>query len=724
MLLVAVAGIAVGTFGPIYLHGADQSVLQSTLQAAPSGNVGLTLLPLNGAGATGRFGAAAGALPRPAGGPPWFGAPIVTTELEVSSVSRARDSSGQDYTSDLVARTGDCRHLTFSAGGCPLQAKTVALSTRSAAQLGLRLGDAITLAVSGSRRPVELTITGLFRAGNPLASFWWGENFFGFGLSGSATRPLLDDFFATAQTVSAVSPPGRASTVEQLPLRIGALSVNDVTDFTQALHRFEARAPAAYGLQASSEVSGSLDQSASDEHVVGTIVAVVVGELVLLSLMVLYFVAARVAEARKSDVRVADLRGYSRSETAWVALAEPLAVLAVALPLGIVSAWLAARLLAPHVFAPGLTPGLTLLALGAAVVTLAAGALATTIGARGLIGRRNVSGPDRNRPGGGRIVALAIDAVAVAIAIIAVVEIALAGVSSGSRTDPLAALAPALLALGCGVLGARLLPLGARAGIAPTRNSRWVGTSMAARRVARRPEVSRHVVVLALAVGLVSFTVAGWAVAGRNRLTRSEFEVGAFKVLTVRTRTGVDFLHAVQRVDPGGRSAMAVVIENASQGDTLAVDASRLAAVASWPAGLTRQSTQAIGRALNPVTAPPVVLTGSALLSPAGAAGRRLRRCLSDADDDRPRRAEAGSAHLPVLDGRRLPVVLPPGRSGPHLDAREQLAGAERDGPARSLCAGAEGTGRYVDPRVRRRAHAGALAERLRGADRRDGHGT
>jgi hypothetical protein len=136
---------------------------------------------------------------------------------------------------------------------------------------------------------------------------------------------------------------------------------------------------------------------------------------------------------------------------------------------------------------------------------------------------------------------------------------------------------------------------------------------MAARRVARRPEVSRHVVVLALAVGLVSFTVAGWAVAGRNRLTRSEFEVGAFKVLTVRTRTGVDFLHAVQRVDPGGRSAMAVVIENASQGDTLAVDASRLAAVASWPAGLTRQSTQAIGRALNPVTAPPVVLTGSAL---------------------------------------------------------------------------------------------------------------
>jgi hypothetical protein len=76
--------------------------------------------------------------------------------------------------------------------------------------------------------------------------------------------------------------------------------------------------------------------------------------------------------------------------------------------------------------------------------------------------------------------------VAVAIAGVAFVEVAAAGVSNGSHTDPLAAFAPGLLAFGVGVLAARLLPLTCRWAIALTRHSRRVATALAVRRLGRR----------------------------------------------------------------------------------------------------------------------------------------------------------------------------------------------------------------------------------------------
>ena len=58
MLVVAIAAIAAGAFGPIYLSEADHSVLLSTLRAAPLGNIGLTLIPTPGQDGAGRLRAA------------------------------------------------------------------------------------------------------------------------------------------------------------------------------------------------------------------------------------------------------------------------------------------------------------------------------------------------------------------------------------------------------------------------------------------------------------------------------------------------------------------------------------------------------------------------------------------------------------------------------------------------------------------------------------------
>jgi hypothetical protein len=274
-----------------------------------------------------------------------------------------------------------------------------------------------------------------------------------------------------------------------------------------------------------------------------------------------------------------------------------------------VVAWLAARLATPHLFVPAVTPTIGLVAVVAALLSFAAGVIATILGAGpSLLGHR----PRQGRRGRSAV-ALAVDTVAVTLAAAAFVEVAVGGVAHGSHTDPLAAFGPGLLAFGLGVLGARLLPLVARSAIAPTRNSRWVSTTVVVRRVARRAELTGHIVLVALCLGLALFAIAGWSIAAHNRSLRAGFDVGAARVLTVDTRPGVSLLSAVRRADPGGTRAMAVVIERAPDGNVLAVDADRLAAVSAWPSTLGSRSASAVARLITPRTAPTVTLTGQSL---------------------------------------------------------------------------------------------------------------
>ena len=390
MLLVAIAAIAAGTFGPLYLSEADRSVLLSTLRAAPAGNTGLMFLPSGGPDAHHRLLRATGAVARAFGPRRLFGPTIVTEYLAVTTTST---TTGQGYGSELVARTGVCRHLFFTAGTCPTSGGTVAVSTRSAQALGLHTGDRLTVAAAKSPRPIVLDISGLFRSGDAQAPFWWGEDYFPFGLSFSTSHPILDDLFASEDTLRAVTPPGQESFVAQRPLEADAISPGDVSAFETSLSAFRIRARAVDGVEVTSDVTSSLGTAAQDEHTTGTIVVVVDLQLVLLSLLVLYFVAARTAEGREPDVRLAELRGFARPEAAAVALLEPLTILAAAVPIGILAAWLTAVVATPHLFVQGVTPVIAPLAIGAALLSFAAGMAATVLGARRLV----VPRPGRDR---------------------------------------------------------------------------------------------------------------------------------------------------------------------------------------------------------------------------------------------------------------------------------------------------------------------------------------
>ena len=75
----------------------------------------------------------------------------------------------------------------------------------------------------------------------------------------------------------------------------------------------------------------------------------------------------------------------------------------------------------------------------------------------------------------------------------------------------------------------------------------------------------------------------------------------------------LNFEDAVRRADPSGHEAMAAAYYSSSTGDMLAVDTSRLAAVAFWPSELSREPLSALARQLSPPIPKGVSFTGSEL---------------------------------------------------------------------------------------------------------------
>jgi putative ABC transport system permease protein len=610
MFGVAVFAVGAGAFGPIYLHSADQTILNGVLRDAPVGNSGLTFEAKSGNGSPTRLLTAAASVPQHRR---WFGNPISTDLAGLTSVVVR-----QPFTASLVSRSEVCAHLDIVAGHCAEQNGTVVMSTRSAEELGLELGQALVTSPTRSHRVLSLTIVGLYRAGNPDAPYWWGVNLFAFG-EGSPARPELDAIFASPQTVRATAPPSLISYMVQVPYRQGSLAVNDVAAFESSITTYQSDLLSTDGIVVSTQLLQVLSQATAIDHTTTTIVAVIDLQLVLLAVYVLYFVAARTAAEREPDVRLAAIRGFRQRSTIAVAMMEPTAIVVAAVPVGLLVAWVVMLVGASSLFGSGVGASVTLLAIGAAVVTGLFGVGATFLGTRRMLAAVEATSASDGSSTAQRFSTWTVvaDVAAVAIAGAAFVELAAAGVSgttSTSHTDPLAAFAPGLLALAVGILGARLLPPLLRSTFRYTSHSHKLALGLATRRVARRREFAPQVMLLSVAVGLTVFGISGWAIAAHNRAVQNEFDVGAAKVFTVAVRPGVDFLSAVRQADPSGRAAMAAVVENASNGTTLAVDSSRMSDVMSWPPGLGAGGAgQVAGRLVPTHLAPAVMVSGTAV---------------------------------------------------------------------------------------------------------------
>ncbi len=652
MLAVAVFATGVAAFGPIYLHSADQVVLTGTLAPAPPVTTGLEFFPATGSRTLPWIERFVRSAPEPAAGPRWWGKPLFTetagfvsvpanfsahghtsvsadlttrtsrhrvpasTRIRLVRVTRTPYRGTLPFAGTLVARTGECAHLQIVSGTCA-SGRGIIVSTRDAATLGVSVGQGLRVVFGSRGKIISLPIVGIYRPGNPSAPYWWSYNYFIYGSPSELYTGVtnLDAVFATLHGLATWAPKDRIYVLGQVPYHYGSLTVDSISGFRQRLDRYESISYRNSGVRVSTRLLDLLDVAGSTEHSAGTVVDVVDLELALLGIFVLYFVANRTAAEREPDVRLAELRGFRMRSTIAVALAEPVAIVAAAVPLGLLIAWAVARAAASTVFGPGVGASVTLLAVLAAVVAGLVGVGAAALGARrSLAGGLSAAAdalPTPGRPGW----ALLGDAAWVALAGAGFFELVVNGDSGGgpSGSNPLAALSPGLLAVALGVLAARLLPRALGVAHRRTAFSPKVAAALSTRTVARRKEYRTQLVLVALAVALTTFAVSGWIISARNRDARAELAVGAPRVLDVSVRTGTTFVRAVRRSDPTGRYAMAVVVEHAADGTTLAVDAQRFAAVATWPVVLGVPAAQ-VARRLRPRgLAPQVLVRGTAI---------------------------------------------------------------------------------------------------------------
>jgi putative ABC transport system permease protein len=605
--LLAVAAVAVlaAAAGPLYLARAEQSILDAVLDAAPAPTSGLTLLaPPGPEPPLAAFERATATLPSP-GRRPVYGAPIYGGLLGATGTVGPVAFKGS-----LLARTGICSQLVFHVGACPVAADQVALSTRSAAALHVGTGARLSLAASGAQ--LSLVVSGLYEPPAATASYWWGNNYFGFGQGGIGARIELDALVVPFVTLSGLPPGTPVAYSADVPLLPSRLTVGDVQPLLGEIGSYANTVQASDGLAVSTGLSQLAAQAAHEHHLMAVVVAAVVVQLVLLAVFVLYTVVARTNEARAPDVALARLRGYSPLGAVWLALREPLVLVAIAAPVGLALAWFAVAAIGALALPGGLVGigGDTILAV---LATVAGAALAVVVAARSLLVDRGVDGRAARPTRRGRLGALAGDAVAVVLAGAGLLELFTTGGLDAGRTSPLAVLAPGLLALAIGVVAVRLAPPLGRLALGWTSGSGRVATFLALRQVFRRLTVLRQILLVTLALALVSFALASFVVSSRNRAVRAAFEVGAARVLTVDVPTRDNLLDLVRQADPGGRSAMAVEEFSSPSGVTLGVDASRLAAVATWPAGLSGEDAAAVGRYLSPRVPPVVSFRGDSL---------------------------------------------------------------------------------------------------------------
>ncbi|MGH2871150.1 MAG: FtsX-like permease family protein, partial [Solirubrobacteraceae bacterium] len=615
LLTVLTAAIAVATaaLGPLYLRAAGDSVVRQTVAQAAVQDRGLTLSPGPNLVHPLTVIQRAERIAQSTGGPGYLYGAAITT---VSSGITLPDGDK----SQLFWRTGICRVLRFVQGGCDLGFGDVVMTSRGARAIGASVGQIVDVRVVGRRTPLRLRLGGIALTPDLTLPYWWGDGVEdfpagrSFGAGSAATDPLI------ASPATVLDVPGADVPVAsgQLPLRAGTVGLGNEGAVRGVISRTIATV-GAQGVNASTPLLSLLSAADVQRHAMATIVAVAAIQLVLLAVWVLGSVLLRGADARRSETRVARLRGFPALSMLWVTAGEPALLCAVGVAIGVAAAWVAIVVVGARHFVPGTVITFDGWTFAALALTIAA--IAGTLAAGTLRSLR--FGDWAQRPAQARHGPVSpsrvLDAVLVVLAIVALVALATTGALNG-HADPLASAAPGLIALGAAVLAVQLILLACGLGIRATADSGWIGSFLALRQSARRPGVLRQARVLVIALCLACFAAAASSVANANRATTAQFEVGAETVVTVAPTGPATLKDAVRRADPQGRFAMAAIDLSTPSTRLLAVDSSRLAAVASWPGGISARGLRDVARAIDPPTMPAVSLPEAPLYVAARAA--------------------------------------------------------------------------------------------------------
>ncbi len=609
-LLAATLAFAAAVVAPLYLRAAQDSVVRSAMAGTPPPSAGVSLGPGLSPVDLAQMGAAEVRVVDAGGQHRWYGAPI-TSVLSGVDVG--------EYHGTIYARTAVCANLQLRSGSCDLGEGDVLLSNRTAKLLHVGLGDAVGVSTRHSAAPIPLTVVGIYAIPNLQAPYWWRE---GPGIFDLGTvqnhRVSLDPFVSSPATATAVPPQDPPTVSGQVPLFPGRIDLSNESRFLDDLAAARSDVKSSDAVVSATEAPQVLAQAAHDRRVMSTIVVTVAVQLLLLALWVLAGLVVRSSEARQAEIRLARLRGFPWRSVVGVIAAEPGVLCLAALPIGAFVAWAAVLVARSSLFFAGTavrTDGWLWVSIGATLLGIM-GALAVGTArvyrsstlvevAAGGQARRHLAW--RERAG---VIA---DVVVLMLCGAALAELIARGAFAGGKADPLAAVGPGLVALAAAVIAAQTVAVVARLLIRATVQSRRVATFLTVRQVVRRPVLLRQGRVLVVALCLACFASASWSLARFNRARLSEFEVGAAQVVTVTLPAGQDPVETVDETDPAGRWAMASAVVATSSSTVLAVDARRLARVASWPSGISSASAREVSAMLSPHVSPQVTLTGQDL---------------------------------------------------------------------------------------------------------------
>lgn len=525
---------------------------------------------------------------------------------------------------DLAYRDDVCAHLTLT-GACPSGPDQAVLSRRVAGQLGVAVGDRVTFGAVQLPHLTTYTISGLYNVADLLSPYWAGAS-----ADPATGRPPLDQ--SAFVTEAAILASGGADGFD-----LGYHLVLPPAAFADSGTRLQALLAAAHArLSSTLSIGTSSDvliaQIRKDQSLVRTGVDTAALQLVLLCWFALYLAVRYTSDARRPDIGLLRLRGAN----GWRVWGLTALQSAVPMVVGAAVGW-ALGLAVAGVIA-GQWPGLAGPALVQSLLVAAAvgvGALVVSLAAETRALRSSVTTLMRRVPTRGGGWRTGVGDLVIGVLAAAGVYQGYADLHAGGGASGLALLAPALVGLAVALVVARALPwVVVWSGTAALRAGR-TGTALSALHVARRPGTQRVFAVLAVAVSVLSTTLFFWQTATTSWDRRAAVDVGAARVLTVQAANTSMLLAAVRAADPEGRYAMAVARGAPDSGDLeLAVDTTRLAAVAKLPAELGLPDAATLVRLLRPVTPAPFRLTDGAVTldatgPPDGAPVRLVLRLVS-----------------------------------------------------------------------------------------------
>ncbi len=590
---MAAITIGAGALGPLYARAADESTLRDRLTESASA-AALHFTFTRDISTEGDLDAAAALGPNP-GSIKAYPSTLLAAVMGGRASTPAQVAIGDvGPITRMIWRAGACEHLTLTRGRCPSRPGEALASERTLQDpyYGWKVGTRLTLsgapqviasAGESGEPEIAVTLVGSYRLRSASDPFWQGRDYFNAHLGQGDGPNTVDGLFVDRSELPTLLP-SRMQVQVDYPVAADRVRLADVPALRADLAKLvELRSGPGVADSFSTDVLAVLKAAQAEQKLINISVLLVSLQLAVLAWLVLFQVIADAVEAKGSEIALAKLRGLAPAATLRFGLAEPMLLVALATPLGLFGGWLSVRLFATTVLVAD-TPVSFTRATAVAVAASLVGSLVAAAAASRKTLRRSVLEQWRRAPGHQpSALMLALDILLAAAAVVGLVLLHRAG-GDGSP-QPATLLAPALLGFAVALLGIRLLPLVLRPLLPMTRGSGRIGLFLAARQVVRRPAGLRLAALLAVAVGLATFAVAGEGVAEHNRELRARIEVGAHAVAPVQFEPLHDPILATRQADPDGRWAMATASwlpdgGGSVTGRVLAVDADRLAATA------------------------------------------------------------------------------------------------------------------------------------------------